>query len=453
MSAQTGYPLRPHMRHASLSLCIGFAAASFAWSGLARADETKASGQETVQADPAVPATVSETDSRNLGRGQDVLERFRDELPPAGARVGSFVFSPRVGARLTFDDNIFASSTNEQSDMIGNFNVGGRVESDFPEHKLGARANLDINRYLDNTSENNWQGELGTSGTYDLDRDNHIGADLSVRRAVEPRGDPDDLGAASPTVYHGYRGALNYQNTNGPWASRIETGVERLEYDDLLNNTGGTIRASDRDRYEPFVSGQVGYRYFGTQQVYVRGQASRRDHDRRTDSGGFRRDSDGYRAEVGATADLGGLVFVDASVGYQQQFYDDARFGDPSSPVGKIALLWNPDRLTSVRLESMYEYAESFDTNTPGYWRSLTTLRIAHDFGYDVLGIGRLIYQDRDFEGISRKDQIYGFDLGLSYRMDRGLFLDAEYRYREQESSTNSDYGRNLALLQIRRTF
>ena len=451
MSAMTGYAIRLKMRRASLSFCIGIAAVSINGIGSVRANEALAT-PEISQADP-VPATVRETDLRNAGRGEDVADRFRDELPPAGMRIGSFIAHPKVGTRLTFDDNIYASSNNEQSDLIGTLNFGGRIDSDLPQHKLGARANVDINRYLDNSSENNWQGELGASGAYDLDRENKLGADLSVRRAIEPRGDPEDLGGAEPTVYRGYRGALNYENTNGPWASRVESGVERLEYDDLLSTTGATIRASDRDRYEPFVSGQVGYRYLGTQQVYVRGQASTRDYDREIDGGGFRRGSDGYRAEVGATADLGGLVFADVSVGYQEQSYDDARFGSPSSPVGKVALLWNPDRLTSVRLESVYEYAESFDTNTPGYWRSMSTLRLAHDFGFDVLGIARLVYQDRDFEGISREDQIYGFDLGMSYRMDRGLFLDAEYRHREQESSTNSDYGRNLVLLQIRRTF
>lgn len=419
----------------------------------ARAAEPAAARQETVQFDPAVPATITETDLRNAGRGEDVVDRFRDELPPPNVRIGPFIAQPRIGAGLRFDDNIFASSTNKTGDLIGTLTAGGRIDTDLPQHRIGARANLEANRYLDNTAENNWQGLLGTSGTYDFDRDNHLGADLSVRRAVEPRGDPDDLGAAEPTVYYGYRGALNFENTTGPWISRVESGIERLEYDDVFSAAGARIPASDRDRYEPFVLGQVGYRYLGAQQVYVRGQASHRDYDREVDSGGFRRGSDGYRAEVGATADLGGLIFADASIGYQEQAYDDARYGSPSSPVGKVSLLWNPDRLTSVRLESIYEYAESIDNNSPGYWRSLTSLRLAHDFGFDVLGFGRLSYQDRDFEGVSRETQIYGIDLGVSYRIDRGLFLDAEYRHRQQESSTNSDYGRNLVLLQIRRTF
>lgn len=158
---------------------------------------------------------------------------------------------------------------------------------------------------------------------------------------------------------------------------------------------------------------------------------------------------------MGGTADLGGLVFADVSVGFQEQSFDDARYGSPSSPVGKANLLWNPDRVTSVRLESSYEFVESFDSGgSPGYWRSLSTLRVAHEIAYDWLASARLLYQDRDFERTSRNDDIYGFDLGLSYRIDRGLFLDAEYRHREQESSTpNSDYERNLVLLQIRRTF
>lgn len=403
----------------------------------------------------AVPATVSEPDNRNAGRGEDVLERFRTtELPPAGARIGGFVAHPKVGASLTYDDNIYAANRNKQEDFIGTVNLGGRIDSDFPEHKLGARANLDINRYLENTSENNWQGELGTSGTYDFNRDNKLSGDLSVRRAVEPRGDPDDLGATSPTVYRAYRGATAFENTSGAYISRIEGGLERLEYDDLQDATGATVFASERDRYEPFVGGQLGYRYFGSQQVYLRAQGNQRQYDRDIDSAGFRRESDGYRAEVGGTADLGGLVFADVSVGFQEQSYDDARFGSPSSPVGKANLLWNPDRVTSVRLESSYEFVESFDSGSPGYWRTLSTLRLAHEIAYDWLAIGRLVYQERDFERTSRNDDIYGFDLGLSYRIDRGLFLDAEYRHREQESSApNSDYERNLVLLQIRRTF
>ncbi len=457
MNAQPKLLTNAIQRRASYSICLGLAAASLLWQGAARADEAQTQAKpiegQTVQADPAVPATVTETDNRNAGRGEDVWDRFRDTLPPAGMRIGSFVAHPKVGAGLTMDDNIFASKTNKQSDLIGTLNVGGRIDSDLPQHKLGARANVDINRYLDHTSENNWRGEFGTSGTYDFNRDNHLGGDLSVRRAVEPRGDPDDLGAAEPTVYWAYRGAANYQNTTGPWVSRVETGIERLEYQDVMSSTGATINAGDRDRNEPFVGGQIGYRYLGTQQVYFRGNANHRDYDRDVDSAGFTRESDGYRAEVGATADLGGLVFADVSVGYQEQSYDDARFGSQTSPVGRVNLLWNPDRVTSVRFESVYEWAESFDTNTPGYWRSLSTLRVAHDFGVDVLGFGRLVYQDRDFQGISREDQIYGVDLGMSYRIDRGLFLDAEYRYREQESSTNSDYERNLVLLQIRRTF
>ncbi|HEY4134831.1 MAG TPA: outer membrane beta-barrel protein [Alphaproteobacteria bacterium] len=411
-----------------------------------------ARAEDGVPADP-VPATVTEQDNRNAGRGEDVLERFRNELPPAGARVGSFIFHPKVGAGLTYDDNIYATPSDEQSDLIGTLNLGGRIDSDLPRHAVGARANLDVNRYLDHTSENNWQGELGTSGAYDLNKDTKLGADLSARRLVEPRDDPNDLGAPTPTIYHSYRGVTSLQNTSGPLFSRLETGVERLEYDDIQSPLG-TIPASERDRYEPFVGGTFSYRYLGSQQLYLRAQANQRNYDTEVDSSGFRRESNGYRAEVGGTADLGGLVFADVSVGYQQQAYDDDRFGTPSSPIGSVNLLWNPDRVTSVRLESTYEFAESFDTGSPGYWRSLTTLRVAHEITYDLLAIGRLVYQDRDFESLSRDDQIYGWDAGVSYRIDRGLFLDAEYRHREQESSApTSDYERNLVLLQIRRTF
>jgi len=430
----------------------GFSGAAVAQQGAPvpsslQAPVTTLSGPQTL----APPARTY--DARDAGRNEDVLDRFEDELPPVSPRVGAFVIRPQLRGSLIYDDNIFATESDEEEDMIGVLGFGARALSDLPQHAIGFRANADFYQYFENTDENYWVGELGTSGRYDLNRETSFGADLSARRLVEPRDEPDDLGGEEPTVFYGYRAAVNGQNISGNIVSRVELGTQFLEYEDTETPVG-TIDAESRNRDEFFGDARIGYRYLGPQEVYVRFRGNDRTFDQDLDDNGFQRESTGYRADLGATADLGGLFYLDASIGYQSQDYDDARFGTVDSPVATASLLWNPTRLTSVRAEGSYEFVESLTTGTPGYWRSLYTLRIAHELPYDFLVIGRLILQERDFERINRDDDTYGADIGLRYRIDRGLFLDAEYRFREQDSNlATAEYTRNLVLLQIRRTF
>jgi hypothetical protein len=148
------------------------------------------------------------------------------------------------------------------------------------------------------------------------------------------------------------------------------------------------------------------------------------------------------------------LIFADVSVGVQEQSFDDPRFGSPSNFVWAGSLLWSPSRLTSVRAETNYEFIESFNAPSPGYWRTQHTLTLAHEIRHNLIGIVRALRSDRDFENINREDVIYGADLGLRYRIDRGLFAEAEYRYRTVDNSTTgSDYSRNIALARVRKAF
>jgi len=389
-------------------------------------------------------------------RRQDVLQRLDTAEPPAGYRVGGFKMNPRLSGGITYDDNIFATRNNKKSDLIGNVGVGLRAQTEMTQHFFGIDAAIDANKYADNSREDFWHGMLNARGRYDVDRSTNFGAEASVQRLTEPREAPDDLGSQEPLEFFVYRGAVNGAHEFGAFLSRGELGVQRLQYDDAATSNGTRISTDDRERNEYFFNGQLGYRYLGPEQVYLRLNLNERDYDQEVDNSSFRRGSKGYRAEVGATADLGGLIFADLSIGYQEQDYDDARFGSPGKPVWAGSLLWNPTRLTSVKAEGKYEFAESFNTGSPGYWRSLYTLTVAHELRFNLVGFVRGVYQEREFDRLAREDEVYGGDIGLRYRLDRGMFLDGEYHHRKQDTTTagaTGGYSRNLALVRLRRTF
>lgn len=386
---------------------------------------------------------------------QDVLQRLENDLAPAGLRVGSMVLNPQLRGGVTYDDNIFATRTNKKSDFIGNVGAGLRARSDLPRHGFGLLADLDVNKFADNEDEDFWHGNLEANGRFDIARETAVGGNVAVRRLTDPRDSPDDLNGTEPSVFRMYEGRVFGQTEGAAFTTRLEGGINRVDYDDVETSTG-TINTTERERDEYFANGTIGYRYLGPEQVYFRGAVNERSYRSEFDRAGFQRDSNGYRAEVGATFALGPLIFGDFAVGYQEQNYDDARFGSPGRPVYSGGVLWSPTRLTSVRLEARGEFAESFNTGSPGYWRDMFTLTVAHEIRNDLVGFVRGVYQERDFETISREDEVYGGDIGVRYRLDRGLFIDGEYRYRESDTGgqgASGGYSRNLALVRLRRTF
>lgn len=386
-------------------------------------------------------------------RGENVLTRFEATDPPPGYSLGGYRVTPSVQGSLTYDDNIFADDSGRQGDFITSGAVGTKLQSQFVRHALDFYGVVEGSHYLDNNSEDFWEGLVGTRGRLDIHRELQAFGDVSVRRETVPRDSPDDVNGTEPQVYLAYRGSTGLQAGTGPLIGRMEFGAERVRNDDVPSALG-EIDTSDRDRDEYFGEGQVGYQYLGPQQVYLRARGFQRVYDRQFDNGGFERDSTGVRAEAGITLDLGGLVFADLSVGYQRQDFEDARFGTVQRPVGAASLLWNPTGLTSVAASFLYEFIESFNSPSPGYWRQTYAIGVAHELRRNLLATGKLLLLDRDYERLDRNDLVYGFDAGLRYRIDRGLFLEGEYRFRQQDSDiADADYYRNIAMVRLRKTF
>ncbi len=397
---------------------------------------------------------VGNAPAQTPARGDSVLNRFEVADPPPDLHLGSYRISPSAKAEARYDDNIFVDDRAREGDFIFNAGGGRQGATGFraPRARLlrrHRRQPLPVERF---------RGLLGGHGRYrgrlDIHRELKLSTDLWARRATDPRDSPDNVNGTEPSVYRLYHGSTTMlAGTTGPLLSRLEVGVDRVNYQPVPSSTG-TIDTTERDRDEYYGEGQVGYQYLGPQQIYVRVRGNQRHYVREFDNGGFQRDSTGVRAEAGITMDLGGLVFADLSAGFQRQDFDDARFGTVQRPVFGAALLWNPTGLTSVKAEARYDFIESFNNPSPGFWRTIYGIGVEHELRRDLIALGKLSLTDRDYERLDRSDLLYGVDAGLRYRVDRGLFLEGEYRYRQQDSNAaNADYYRNIVFARVRRVF
>jgi len=217
---------------------------------------------------------------------------------------------------------------------------------------------------------------------------------------------------------------------------------------------GTTIDTQDRDFDEYSGEGRIGYNYLATEQVYLRVRYANRQYVQTLGFDGFARDQRQYTALVGATFDLGGLIAGEVRAGYERYNFDDTRLGTVNAPLTDLTLAWNPTRDTTITGFVGYSFVPSFVAGSPGFHRLRTTLRVAHDFSASLLALGRILFEDRDYAVSTRSERVFGVELGVIYRLDRGLFLEGQYLFRTQDGENGGGgFTRSIFLVQARKVF
>src|SRR3546814_14316191 len=83
-----------------------------------------------------------------------VLGRPRPEVDPLNIRVGSLIIAPRIDFRATYNDNVFATESDEESDFITTIAPSVTVSSDWTRHGLSFSAQATDLPHAENESEN-----------------------------------------------------------------------------------------------------------------------------------------------------------------------------------------------------------------------------------------------------------------------------------------------------------
>jgi len=137
-----------------------------------------------------------------------------------------------------------------------------------------------------------------------------------------------------------------------------------------------------------------------------------------------------------------------------EAFVQTARLGSVNAPLTDLTLAWNPTRDTTITGFVGYSFVPSFVASSPGFNRLRTSLRVAHDFSASVLALGRILYENRDYTQATRSEHLFGIDLGIIYRLDRGLFLEGQYLFRNQDGENGGgSFTRSIFLVQARKVF
>lgn len=367
-------------------------------------------------------------------RAVGVRERTRPDFEAVGARYRTFTIFPKVQTDIEFNDNVFASETDAESDIIFRLKPEISADSDWSRHFLTAFARGTLAENADFGSESSSEGQIGASGRLDVVRGTNIAAGGDYGTFVEPRTSSNTAVAAiEPIEYTSGQVFIAGTRTVG----RLRTGV-RLDYrtfnfDNGRSAGGAVILQDDRDRDVSSIVGRVDYALSPGTAVFGQVTGNSRSYGA-AGAGIAPRDSSGYEALAGVNFEVSAVSRGEIAVGYISQSFDEPVYGDIGGFGARARIEWFPTDLTTVAVTAARTIEDAGIVGAAGYLRSEGSVMVDHELLRNVILSGRLAYSEDSFNGIDRSDSRLSASVGGTYLINRNFGLNLTALYLDQQS-------------------
>ena len=384
----------------------------------------------------------------NPGLGELPVYAHPQDYKPLGIRAGGFMLHPGVQLAAEYNQNIYYTSENNTSDKIWHVRPYIAARSNWNRHALEVRLAADVARYADNGDSDYEDYMLYVNGrvdvrnrsalSYSMDyKDLH--EDLSFRGAEQGR---------VPTRYNVVGGSLAYDQTFNRLSIGVLADLRRSNYDNSVAVDGSVLDNQDRDRDDLGVSLRLGYQFQTDKQAFVSYQIHKSDFKQALDRNDINRNSSGLSADAGLKFNVTGKLDGDVFVTYHDESYDDPMLPNVNGWAGGAAMQWRPTKLTSIGARITSDIQPTTYGYSSGYLRTLYTVRADHELLRDLQINGQVSYSDSKYQltadapvAARSKDEVWQYGLGLSYFVNRYIFLSAAYTEdRAKSNLPNDDY-------------
>lgn len=394
----------------------------------------------------AVPPLSANAQELEVPQNYSVTERPRPEYDPVGLELGAFRVLPFLTGQVGYSDNVFATQTNRQGDVILGLASGLDVSSTWSRHQLRGsfQSQTDFYQRFEGESRTNYRGDV--EGRLDIGRASAIGAGGTFRRQVDPRTSPETPLNAAELVRFDVRSVFvyGYHTVN---RLRLSGRLQRtgFEFDDLQTVNFGRISLQDRDRVEYEATGRADYSISPDTSLFVEGAWNRRDFGI-IPASGVERSSAGQTFLVGVRTNITRLLRGEAAVGYLRQNYEAANVNVFGSVSTRVALEYFASPLTTFRFDASRRVLDTGVESSAGIIQTDLGVKADHELLRNVLlhvGGG---YQRQAFRGLAREDRYLSAEAGARYLINRNLSAGISYNYlngRSNDQLDGRDYSSN----------
>jgi hypothetical protein len=375
--------------------------------------------------------------SRN--KYQAVTDRAQPDFDPEPVRLGAFVARSSLDAGVSFTDNVFASPTNKQSDVIARIGAQVSATTDWSVHAVGFDAAAYRNEYLDISDESNNELRGRLRGRLDVTREWSLGGAVFAEQRTEARTDfVNAVGLDRPVRVDRIGASIdaNYQSDRVRWQNNATVLGEDYKNGRQIG-TGNIIDQDFRDR--TVLSGRSRLSYALTPNVAVFGQGTVEEsrYDKTGLIGGQprKRDSRGYTAALGVDFELDALVRGDIAIGYLNEDRKDPFFEDVTGLSVDATMRWFPTQLTTVTFNAGRRVVDLGAFDSPSAVDTRGGVRVDHELLRNVILSGFVNTGVSDYTEIDREDRTTEFGAIATYKMNKRVHWEAFARRFDRDTS------------------
>lgn len=369
-----------------------------------------------------------------------------------GVRAGAFVFKPELTLGMEYNDNVYATKNNTESDWIASVKPRIRAISLWSRHEIKLDAGLDSMEYLDNSGEDHTNAHVLAGGRLDVVRGTYIEAQGGYEKLHEERGSPDAQNAwDEPASYDRLSASGTINRQSGRFALTAEGEVLNYRFDRVGLVGGGSENLDYRNRTEYTTRARVAYAQLPGVAPFIECRYDRRQYEEENEA---QRNSEGYRIGAGTEIYMGGITQGEIFGGYLHQNYEDRE--DFNSAWYGGSLSWEATRLTSVKATVERLIRETTQAGASGILSTEARLLVQHELLRNLIIGAGFAYIDDDYKGLDLTDKYYQAGPRVNYLWNRYLSAGLKYDFTQKNSSRYEslrEYETNRVIITVTGSF
>jgi hypothetical protein len=368
-----------------------------------------------------------------------VSERPRPEYTLVPHRIGGFDLIADLTTTVAGSDNVFATDTDQKSDLIGVLSPHAELRSHWSTHQIRAFAQANISRYSRYKTESTDDYTIGASGRLDLGQLQTVNLAVQHSHQTEPRtASTSNSDLTSPVPFTIDDADLQWSREVNRFRFSVDAAHESLNYTNATLTTGESFQQDYRDHKVDTIRARFDLAISPSAAVFVQVSPSRAEYDKRA-SDGFNRDSTTIQAFVGT--DFEAALFRGAlSGGFLQRQFRDPRISTIEGFGGDARLEWFPSPITTVTLNAARTVEDAGIVGATAYTTESISGRVDHELLRNLL----LFLQgggERDsYQGLDRRDRRTNIGVGATYLLNPRVGLTVQY-----SRLSNKSYGLSAA--------
>jgi hypothetical protein len=361
-----------------------------------------------------------------------------DRSPPLGyerqgMRLGSTSVFPELRIGAIADSNVFATSSNEDEDVIGLIEPSIAFANRSAKLDFGANAYGGFRRYFENENEN--VETFGANAKIRYQASNVHSGSLAAGydRGFQRRYDPERNAnfTIPPTLIDNLWGEAGYLYRPGRLGLGATAGVFKSNYKDPIDDERDltSYRASARALIG--ASSRVDF--------FVEGYGVWRDFRLPVDLSGVNRDGETYGANAGVAFEVTDKLTGDFGVGYFTANFDDPSLREFSGLGFSGSVNWRPQARTAIVVDAFRGDVATNRTGASGRIDTRGSIRLYQEIRHNLRGRLEIGYRHGEFRrsGLTQDDLTAG--AAVEFLFNRHLAAELGYNFRDRDATVALD--------------